>query len=250
MQNLVAEFTNVSKSYRSPWHRGGTVCALQGISFGVHPGEVLGVLGPNRAGKTTLLKILLGLCGPTGGRVQRLGRPLSDKSTLSLVGYMHENQAFPRYLSARALLEFYGELAAIPPRILRSRVPLLLERLELADRSHESISRFSKGMVQRLALAQAMLSEPELLVLDEPMEGLDLNGRRLLQELIAEQRQAGKAVILVSHALAEVAEVCNRLVVLVAGRLAHVGSLADLVRDPDTGRAGPLETALWPLYHS
>ena len=149
-----------------------------------------------------------------------------------------------------ALLEFYGELSAIPPRILRSRVPLLLDRLELADRSHESISRFSKGMVQRLALAQAMLSEPELLVLDEPMEGLDLNGRRLLQEIIAEQRQAGKAVILVSHALAEVAEVCNRLVVLVAGRLAHVGSLADLVRDPDTGRARPLETALRPLYHS
>ena len=226
------------------------MCALREISFGVQPGEVLAVLGPNRAGKTTLLKILLGLCRPTGGRLSRLGRPLSDQSTLSRVGYMHENQAFPRYLSARALLEFYGELSAISPRLVRARVPLLLERLELADRAHEPIGRFSKGMVQRLALAQAMITEPDLLVLDEPMEGLDLSGRLLLQEIIAEQRQAGKAVILVSHALAEVAQVCDRVAVLVAGRLAHVGSVADLVRDPDTGRARPLETALRPLYRS
>ena len=117
MQTLAAEFVSVSKSYRSPWHRGGAGAApCEEISLGVHPGEVLAIVGPNRAGKTTLLKLLLGLCRPTGGRLSRLGRPLSDKSTLSRVGYMHENQAFPRYLSARALLEFYGELSAIPPQ--------------------------------------------------------------------------------------------------------------------------------------
>ena len=171
---------------------GRTVEALRGVSFGIEPGEVFALLGPNRAGKTTLLKILLGLCHPSGGRVFRLGRPLSERSTLARVGYMHENQAFPRYLTATTLLEFYGDLSWIPPAVLRTRVPALLERVGLADRAREPIARFSKGMVQRLALAQALLAEPDLLVLDEPMEGLDLSARLLLQEIVAEQRRRGQ----------------------------------------------------------
>ena len=155
-------------------HRGRMIQALRGVSFGIEPGEVLALLGPNRAGKTTLLKILLGLCHPSGGRVFRLGRPISQRSTLARVGYMHENQAFPRYLTAAALLEFYGQLSLVPASVLRTRVPALLEKMGLTDRAHEPIARFSKGMVQRLALAQALIAEPDLLVLDEPMEGLDL----------------------------------------------------------------------------
>ena len=140
-------------------------------------------------------------------------------------------------MSAAALLGFCGQLSLVPASVLRSRVPALLEKVGLLDRAHEPIARFSKGMVQRLALAQALLAEPDLLVLDEPMEGLDLGARQLLQEIIEEQRYAGRAVLIVSHALGEVAQVCDRLAVLVEGRLAYLGSLASLLRNPDTGGA-------------
>lgn len=163
---------------------------------------------------------------------------------------MHENQAFPRYLTAAALLEFYGRLAWISASALKTRIPLLLETVGLADPAAEPIARFSKGMVQRLALAQAMLAGPDLLVLDEPQEGLDLDGRRLLQEIITEQRRAGKTVLVVSHSLGEVASVCDRVAVLVQGRLAYLGSLASLLRDPDKGVDRPLTEALAPIYRS
>jgi ABC-2 type transport system ATP-binding protein len=250
MPNLVAEFVDVSKTYRTALRPGRPIHALRGVSFGIQPGEVFALLGPNRAGKTTLLKILLGLCHPSGGRVLRLGRPLSAKSTLGRVGYMHEHQAFPRYLTAIELLEFYGGLSGISPAVLRIRVPELLDRMGLADRAREPIARFSKGMVQRLALAHSVLAEPDLLVLDEPMEGLDLSARLLLQGTMAQQRSAGKTVLVVSHALGEVAEVCDRLAVLVEGRLAYLGPLDSLLRDPKTGRERSLEAALGPIYRS
>jgi ABC-2 type transport system ATP-binding protein len=249
MPTAAAEFVDVSKTYRAPLRPSATVQALRGINFAVETGEVCALLGPNRAGKTTLVKILLGLCRLSGGRVLRLGRPLAERSTLARVGYMHENQAFPRYLTATSVLDFYGNMSWIAPAVLKSRVPALLGRLGLADRAHEPISRFSKGMVQRLALAQALLAEPELLVLDEPMEGLDLSARVLLQEIVAEQRRAGKTVLVVSHALSEVAQVCDRVAVLVAGRLAYLGSLTSLLRDPATGEARSIEVALAPIYH-
>ncbi|HEX5273027.1 MAG TPA: ABC transporter ATP-binding protein, partial [Gemmataceae bacterium] len=248
MPTFVAEFADVSKTYRRPLRPGREVCALRGVTFGVERGEVFGVLGPNRAGKTTLVKILLGLCRPSGGQVVRLGRPLSDRATLARVGYVHEHQAFPRYLTAAELLEFYGDMTWVPSAVLRDRAAALLERVGLADRAGEPIARFSKGMVQRLALAQALLAEPELLVLDEPLEGLDLDGRRLLREVIAERRRAGCAVVLVSHALEEVAQVCDRVAVLVAGRLAHHGAVAPLLLDPLTGADRTLEAALAPIY--
>jgi ABC-2 type transport system ATP-binding protein len=250
MPTTVAEFADISKTYRAPLRPRATVRALCGISFAIQPGEVFALLGPNRAGKTTLVKILLGLCRPSGGRVLRLGHPITQRNTLARVGYMHENQAFPRYLSATSLLNFYGNMSWIPPSVLKTRVPALLEKFGLADRAHEPISRFSKGMVQRLALAQALLAEPDLLVLDEPMEGLDLSARTLLQNIVAEQRSAGKTVLVVSHALSEVAQICDRLAVLVAGRLGYLGSLASLLRDPATGGQRTLEAALAPIYQS
>jgi ABC-2 type transport system ATP-binding protein len=250
MPNPVAEFVDVSKTYRVPLWPGRKVEALKGVSFRIEPGEVFALLGPNRAGKTTLLKVLLGLCRPSAGSAFRLGRALSERSTLTRVGYMHENQAFPRYLTAVELLEFYGSLSGMRRSLLRTRVSELLERLGLADRAREPIARFSKGMIQRLALAQCVLTEPDLLVLDEPLEGLDLTGRELLQEIVAQERRAGKTVLLVSHALGEVAQVCDRLAVLVDGRLAYLGSLASLLGDPGTGRERSLEAALGPIYRS
>jgi ABC-2 type transport system ATP-binding protein len=250
MPTAAAEFIDVSKTYRPRLRSGQSVQALRGVSFGIEPGEAVALLGPNRAGKTTLLKILLGLCHPCGGRVLRLGYPLSQRSTLARVGYMHENQAFPRYLSARALLDFYGKLSGISPEVLRKRVPALLEKLQLADRAREPISRYSKGMVQRLALAHSMLAEPDLLVLDEPMEGLDMTARLLLQEIVTQQRDAGKSVLVVSHNLGEVAQVCDRLAVLVEGRLAYLGPLDSLLQDPSTLQERSLEAALAPIYRS
>src|SRR5262249_52858360 len=142
------------------------------------------------------------------------------------------------------LLTFYGRLGWVAPSVLKTRVPALLERVGLTDRAQEPISRFSKGMLQRLAVAQALLGDPELLVLDEPMEGLDLGARLSLQEIVTEQRRAGKTVLVVSHDLGGVAQVCDRLAVLVEGRLAHLGSLAPLLRDPETNNPRSLEAAL------
>src|SRR5439155_5905929 len=250
MSTAVADFVDVSKTYRAPLRSARTVQALRGVSFAVQAGEVFALLGPNRAGKTTLVKILLGLCRASEGRVLRLGQPLSERSTLARMGYMHENQAFPRYLTASALLEFYGDFACLPSAVVKASAPALLERVGLADRAHEPIGRFSKGMIQRLALAQALLGEPDLLVLDEPMEGLDLGGRLLLQEVVTQQRRAGKTALIVSHALGEVAQLCDRVAVLVEGRLAHLGSLAALLRDPHTGGERSLAAALTPIYQS
>ena len=242
-----AVFENVEKVYRDRLFGSGGVAAVRGVTLSVPAGCVFGLLGPNRAGKTTLVKLLLNLARPTAGTLTRLGEPVSTRRTLGRVGYMHENHAFPKYLSAAEVLAFYGGLSGLPAAALPARASALLERVGLADRRDEPISRFSKGMVQRLGLAQAILNEPDLLVLDEPTEGLDLLGRELLREVIDETRAAGRTVLLVSHALPEVAEVCDRLAVLVAGRVAYQGDLETLTRQPDGSRR-TLEAALRGLY--
>jgi ABC-2 type transport system ATP-binding protein len=161
---------------------------------------------------------------------------------------MHENHAFPRYLSAGELLAFYGGLSGVPSDQIAAKVESLLVRVGLADRRSEPIARFSKGMVQRLGLAQALINDPDLLILDEPTEGLDLSGRQLLRSVVREFRSAHKTVLLVSHVLPEVEELCDSLAVLVAGTVVHTGPLAALLRDPKTGEKRTLETALKALY--
>lgn len=222
--------------------------AVDSVSFQVEAGEVFGLLGPNRAGKTTLVKLLLALCLPTKGQVFRFGEPSKNRRTLKQVGYVHENQAFPRYLSARALLEFYGALSLLTEETVRARVPQLLDRVGLADRSEEPISRFSKGMIQRLGIAQALLNEPDLLVFDEPSEGLDLLGRQLVRDLVRAQKQQGKTVLFVSHVLSEVEQICDRIGVIVAGRLVFVGTLPELLKDPKTSMPRNLEAVLHSYY--
>jgi ABC-2 type transport system ATP-binding protein len=221
---------------------------VRGVTLTVPAGTVFGLLGPNRAGKTTLIKLLLSLVSPTAGGVTRLGAPLSERGTLARVGYMHENHAFPRYLSAAELLAFYGGLSGVPAAVVDARAAALLERVGLADRKGEPIARFSKGMVQRLGLAQALLNDPDLLVLDEPTEGLDLFGRQLLRAVVRERKAAGKTVLLVSHVLTEVQELCDTVAVLVAGKVAFEGTLPNLLRDPKSGAPRHLETALQHLY--
>jgi ABC-2 type transport system ATP-binding protein len=244
----LAEFDNVIKDYPQGIFRRGMLRAVGGVSFAVRPGEVFGLLGPNRAGKTTLVKLLLSLARPTSGEVRRFGKPTTQRRTLGQIGYVHENQAFPRYLTATSLLEYYGALTLLPETEVRARVPRLLERVALADRSHEPITRFSKGMIQRLGIAQAMLNDPELLVLDEPSEGLDLTGRQLIRDLIDEERRRGHTVLLVSHLLSEVEQLCDRVAVLVGGQLKFLGPVAGLTTDPGTGETRSLEDALKEFY--
>ena len=243
-----AQFEHVGKVYKSGAFSRTQIPAVRDVSLTVPMGSVFGLLGPNRAGKTTLVKLLLSLSRPTAGNVARFGEPISNRSTLSRVGYMHENHAFPRYLSATEVLHFYGGLSGVTGEELPRRAEALLERVGLADRKREPISRFSKGMVQRLGLAQALINEPDLLILDEPTEGLDLLGRHLLRDIAREFKAAGKTVLLVSHVLTEVEELCDEVAVLVAGRVAFRGKMTDLTRDPATGGKRPLETALRQLY--
>jgi ABC-2 type transport system ATP-binding protein len=245
--NAIVEFVKVTKDYPRGRLGMGRLRAVQEISFRIEPGEVFGLLGPNRAGKTTLVKLLLSLCRATAGKVFRFGRPGDDRSTLRRVGYVHENQAFPRYLTATSLLHYYGAMSLVSSTVLKDRVPELLNRVGLADRAHEPIARFSKGMVQRLGIAQALLGDPELLVLDEPSEGLDLSGRQLVRELLCEQKRLGRSALFVSHVLPEAERVCDRIGVLAAGRFAHLGPLAALVKD-GAGKPRPLEAAVQSFY--
>jgi len=246
-QSMV-EFTEVVKDYPRGLFGRDRLRALDGVSFRIEPGEVFALLGPNRAGKTTLVKLLLALCLPTQGKVQRFGQPSDVRATLKQVGYVHENQAFPRYLTARSLLEFYGSLSLLPEPTVKERVPKLLARVGLADRADEPISRFSKGMVQRLGIAQALINEPDLLVFDEPSEGLDLTGRQLVRDIVREQKQAGKSVLYVSHVLTEVEQFCDRIGVIVAGKLAFLGTLPELLKDPKNGASRNLEAAVQSYY--
>lgn len=245
----VIAFQEVVKDYPTGLFGRGKLRAVDGVGFRVEAGEVFGLLGPNRAGKTTLVKILLSLCRPTSGEAQRLGRTTADRSTLRRVGYVHENPAFPRYLTARSLLEYYGALSLTPYEAVRRRVGPLLERVGLADRGNEPIVRFSKGMIQRLGVAQALINDPELLVLDEPNEGLDLAGRQMMREVITEHRRQGRTVLLISHVSTEVESVCDRVAVIKQGKLRFLGSVASLtLQDPASGSRRNLEQALKELY--
>ncbi|HKD37341.1 MAG TPA: ABC transporter ATP-binding protein, partial [Pirellulales bacterium] len=212
-----------------------------------------GLVGPNRSGKTTLVKTLLSICRPTSGRIGRLGRDWRDRSTLARVGYVHESQAFPPYLTAARLLQYYGALSRQPASRIRRRGKELLERVGLADRSREAIGRFSKGMLQRLALAQSLVNDPELLVLDEPSEGMDLAARRLFHDVIRQRKKQGRSAILVSHDLSDIERLCDRVAVLRGGTVAFVGSVAQLKNEFGADQSSPagdssFEEALEPFY--
>lgn len=247
--NSLVEFRRVYKTYADTWSRQRDITAVRDVTLSIGRGEVFGLLGPNRAGKTTLIKILLSLTRPTSGEVFRLGKPISDLSTLAQVGYVHENHAFPKYLTARTLLEYYGALSFVPEDVLKPRIEPLLVQVGLADRADESIARFSKGMLQRLGIAQALINSPQLLILDEPTEGLDLGGRVMLRQVVADLVKVGGSVLLVSHVASEIEQLCSRVAILMRGQLVHQGSLKDLLRGKGN-EPRPLETALHELYQA
>jgi ABC-2 type transport system ATP-binding protein len=249
MTRPIVEFQNVCKTYRTGLLHRRTVHALRDVSFTISRGCVFALMGPNQSGKTTLVKTLLSICRPTSGTILRLGRSTFDCSTLAHIGYMHENSAFPSYLTAQALLSYYGGLSLLSGREISERIPRLLEEFGLDDRASEPIACFSRGMLERLALAQSLINDPELLVLDEPGEGMDLSARDLLHRVILRRKRQGKTVILVTHNMDDVRELCDEGAGLRGGKLAFCGPLAKMIGQPsvETGAAA-LKDALNPIY--
>lgn len=202
--------------------------ALKGISFNVHRGEVFGLLGPNGAGKTTFIKILLGIIKKTGGDATMLGHPAGSCEGRKLVGYLPENLRIPRHLNAYSALEYYGNLSNLSVKEVKERREAALEMVGLLDRAKDSVKKYSKGMLQRLGLAQAMLHQPKLLVLDEPTDGLDPRARADVRTILRRLGEQGTTIFLNSHILQEVELVCDRVAILDRGLLRYCGSVSEI----------------------
>jgi len=218
----------VTKSFRGHLGIGRTV-AVDGLSLSTEPGEIFGLVGPNGAGKTTTLKMMLGLIRADRGDVRLLGRPPTDPRARERIGFLPENPYFYDYLTAQEFLDFYGRLKGMDATARRSRVGEQLERVGLARHAGTALRKFSKGMIQRLGLAQAILDDPELLILDEPMSGLDPVGRREVRDIILSFRAAGRTVLFSSHILQDAELICDRVAILQGGKLKSVGRLDNLI---------------------
>ena len=216
---------DVQKVYR------GKVHALRGIEMRVHHGEIFGLLGPNGAGKTTLVKIMMTVVRPTKARGTVLGRPIGHKPTLARVGYLPEHHRFPQYLTGRQALEFYAALAKVDRKTRRKRSLSLLDLVGMKEWGNKKIATYSKGMMQRVGLAQALMNEPDLIVLDEPTDGVDPVGRREIRDVLVKLKAKGKTVFLNSHLLSELEMVCDRVAILVQGKVATQGTIDDLTAD-------------------
>ena len=225
----IVEIANLTKDYEAGFWRKRKVRALDGLSLSVERGEIFGFLGANGAGKTTTLKLLMRLIYPTAGNARILGHDISDFSMHSRIGYLPENPYFYDYLTAREFLEYCAELFGSSRVERRQLAGQLLNRVHLDEENwNTQLRKFSKGMLQRVGLAQALVNDPEVVFLDEPMSGLDPVGRREVRDLIASLRAEGKTVFMCSHILSDIEVLCDRVAILKLGRLAHLGSLDEL----------------------
>lgn len=231
MTSPVASAADAPITARSLRKRYGRQIALAGLDLDVEPGQVVGLLGPNGAGKTTTVKILTGLVTPTSGTATLFGIPVADPAARRKLGYLPEHFRFPGWLTGLQLLQYHARLVGRDPRNERGRLHRLLERVGLEGRGDERIAGYSKGMTQRLGLAQALVGEPELVMLDEPTSAMDPLGRREIRELIGSLARDGVAVLLNSHLLSEVELVCDHVVVIDRGRVLRSGTM-DEVRSP------------------
>lgn len=226
------EFENVFKEYHSLLRR-NSVKALNGFSLRVEQGEIFGFLGPNGAGKTTAIHVALGLMFPSSGSGRLLGRPFGDAPTRRRVGFLAENVALYRR-NAMSLTRFYGALNGVREPDLGQRATALLRELDLTSAGSRNSSKFSRGMMQRLGLAQALINDPELLILDEPTSALDPLGRIAVREILLRAREKGKTVFLSSHMLSEIEQICDRIAIVIRGKVARVGTLAELLELQDS----------------
>jgi ABC-2 type transport system ATP-binding protein len=219
----------LTKSYRVGFLHRGRRQVLKGVSLSVPRNEVFGYLGPNGSGKTTTLKVVMGLLSPDSGTISVLGRPHQDRSWRYRVGFLAEHPYFYDYLTARESLDYMGRLFGLEPRLRRERSEALLEKVGLADGGDTPLRRYSKGMVQRFGVAQALLNDPELLFLDEPMSGLDPLGRHLVRDLIQDLKARGKTILFSTHILQDAETLCDSVAVLRNGEVVRSGRLSEIL---------------------
>jgi ABC-2 type transport system ATP-binding protein len=220
--DLAIDLRHVAKTYR------GKVMALRGIDMQVHRGEVFGLLGPNGAGKSTLVKIMMTVIRPTRADGTVLGKPVGHKPTLARVGYLPENHRFPRYLTGRQTLHFFGALAGMPRAARHRRSAELLDVVGMAEWADRPVGTYSKGMMQRVGLAQALANDPDLVLLDEPTDGVDPMGRKEIRDVLSAVRAQGKTVFINSHMLSELEMICDRVAILLGGMVVKQGTMDDL----------------------
>ncbi|MCU1310053.1 MAG: transporter, ATPase subunit [Candidatus Angelobacter sp.] len=225
------EISGLQKSYSVGFFRKTEKVALKDLSLEVHEGEIFGYLGPNGAGKTTTLKLLMGLMFPTRGWAKILGKDIDDPLVRASVGFLPEQPYFYDYLTAAELLEYYAQLSGVPAKERGARARKMLERVGLAGSENTQLRKFSKGMLQRAGIAQAIVHDPKILFLDEPMSGLDPIGRREVRDLIQELHDEGKTIFFSTHILSDAETLCDRVAVLNKGELRGIGVVADLLAD-------------------
>ena len=228
MTTPAVRIENLTKIFPVPLRR-QRVTAVRDLSFEVRPGEVYGLLGPNGSGKSTTLKILLGLVTPNQGRAMIFGQDSRDYHSRRDVGFLPENPYFYKFLTAAETLRFYGKVCGMGGTILNKRIDELIHLVGLEDARDRRIGGFSKGMLQRIGLAQALIQDPRLVVLDEPTAGVDPAGSHQIRDLILDLKKRGKTVLLTSHLLEQVQEICDRVGIMARGEMIREGALADLV---------------------
>ncbi|MCS6851784.1 MAG: ABC transporter ATP-binding protein [Gemmataceae bacterium] len=230
--DILIETRHLTKVYRDFWGRPKKV-ALRALNLQIERGEVFGLLGPNGSGKTTTIKLLLGLLFPTEGEAFLFGRPASDVAKNARIGYLPEEPYLYRFLNAEETLDFYGRLFNMPAARRRQRAAELIELVGLTADRKRVLREYSKGMRQRIGLAQALMNDPELVILDEPTSGLDPIGTRWMKDLIHDLQRRGKTVLMCSHRLDDVQDVCDRIAILHEGELQELGAVRTLLQDAD-----------------
>ena len=228
MSEPAVAVTELSKVFPVPWRRYSTV-AVRNLTLRVEPGEVYGLLGPNGSGKSTTLKIILGLVSPSRGQTKIFGRDSNLVASRAAVGFLPENPYLYKFLTGAETLRFFGRLGGLSGASLDKRIGEMLEMVGLSDARDRRLSAYSKGMLQRIGLAQALINDPKLVILDEPTAGVDPAGSREIQTLIVDLRKRGVTVLLSSHLLGQVQEVCDRVGILAEGQLVREGRLDELV---------------------
>ena len=230
--SAVIEIRNLSKIYRDFWGR-PKVKALNSLSLDVKKGEIFGLLGPNGSGKTTTLKLLLGLLFPTSGEVKIMGRPAHDVEKNEQIGYLPEESYLYKFLTADETLDFYGRLFKMSAATLRQRKEELLDLVKIKHARGRQLKEYSKGMTRRIGLAQALINDPDLILLDEPTSGLDPIANNQMKDLILDLKAKGKTVVMCSHLLADVEDVCDRIAILYQGDLKVLDNVQDLLQSKD-----------------